>query len=76
MYIKDSFESKYQLLINGEEKVEIKQLENSKAFLDYSKENDDVYENLTDHNLTKKREMLIVNCFKRKKTQHFNCFYQ
>ena len=33
--IKDPFESKYQLLINGREKVGIKTLKNPKAFIDY-----------------------------------------
>ena len=36
LYIKDPFKSKYQLLINGREKVEIKTLKNSEAFIDYS----------------------------------------
>ena len=33
--VKDPFESKYQLLINGGEKVGIKKLKNLKAFIDY-----------------------------------------
>ena len=36
LYVKDPFESKYQLLINGREKVGIKKFKNSKAFIDYS----------------------------------------
>ena len=34
------------LLIHGREKVDIKKLKNSKAFIDYSQTIDDVYENL------------------------------
>ena len=34
LYVKDPFESKYQLLINGREKVGIKKLKNPKAFND------------------------------------------
>ena len=45
LYLKDPFESKYQLLINGWEKVGIKTLKNPKAFTDYSQTTDDVYEN-------------------------------
>ena len=41
LYVKDPFELKYQLLINGREKVGIKKL-----VLDYSQTIDDVYENL------------------------------
>ena len=48
LYIKDSFESKYQLLITGGEKVGIKKLKNPKAFTDYSQTNDNVCENLED----------------------------
>ena len=35
-YVKDPFESKYQLLINGREKVGIRTPKNQKAFIDYS----------------------------------------
>ena len=43
LHVKDPFESKYQLLINGREKVEIKKLKNPKAFIDYPQKMDDVY---------------------------------
>ena len=42
LYVKDPFESKYQLLINGREKVGIENLKNPKAFIDYSQTIDDV----------------------------------
>ena len=58
--VKDPFESKYQLPINGREKVAIKTLKNPKASIDYSQTIDDVYENLEDYNPTKKRRVLIV----------------
>ena len=60
LYVKDPLESKYQLLINGREKVGIKILKNPKAFIDYSQKIDDVYENLEDYNSTKKRRVLIL----------------
>ena len=56
LYVKDLFELKYQLLINGREKVGVEHLKNLKAFIDYSQTTDDVYENLEDYNPTKKRE--------------------
>ena len=59
-YVKDSFESKFWLLINEREKVGTEKLKNPKAFIDYSQTIDDVYENLDDYNLTKKRRVLIV----------------
>ena len=55
LYAKDPFESKYQLLINGRKKVRIKELKNSKAFIDYSKTIDDVYENLEDYIIQQKK---------------------
>ena len=60
LYVKEPFESKYPLLINGREKVGIKTPKNSKEFTDYSQTIDYVYENLEDHNPTKKRKVLIV----------------
>ena len=59
-YVKDPFESKYQLLINGKEKVGIEILKILKGSIDYSQTNEDVHENLEDYNPTKKRRVLIV----------------
>ena len=59
-YVKDPFKSKYQLLINGREKVGIENLKSPKAFIDYSQTIDDVNENLEDYNPTKRRRVLIV----------------
>ena len=58
--VKDQFQSKYQLLINGREKIRIETLKNPKAFIDYSQTTDDACENLEDHNQTKKRRVLMV----------------
>ena len=60
LYVKNPFESKYQLLINGREKVEIKHEKNPKVFIDYSQIIDDVSVNLKDYNPTIKRKVLIV----------------
>ena len=56
LYISDPFESKYQLLINGREKVGVKKLKNRKALIDFSQTIDDVYENLENYNPTKKKK--------------------
>ena len=50
LYVEDLFESRYQLLIKGQEKVKIKQAKNQKALIDYSQTTDGVYENLKDYN--------------------------
>ena len=56
LYLKYPLESKYQLLINGREKVGIENLKNPKTFIDYSQIVDDVYENVEDYNPAKKGE--------------------
>ena len=56
LYVKDPFESKYQLLINGSERVHIKEIKkNPKILIGCLQAIDDVYENLEDCNPTKKR---------------------
>ena len=66
LYVKDSFQSKYQLLLfNRSGKVRIKQRKNPKEFIDYSQKINLVYENLYYDPrsiiiLTKKRKVFIV----------------
>ena len=60
LYVKNPFESKYQLLLNGREKVGLENLKNLKEFIDYSQTIDDAYENVEDYSLTKKRTVLKV----------------
>ena len=66
LYIKDSFQSKYQLLLfNRSGKVRIKQRKNPKEFIDYSQKVNHIYENLYYDPrsiiiLTKKRKVFIV----------------
>ena len=60
LYVKDSLKSKYQLVINGRERVEIENSKNPKVFIDYSRKIDGVYKNLEDYSATKKSS---VNSF-------------
>ena len=60
LYVEYPFRSKYQLVINGREKVVIENLKNPKVLTDYSQTIDDVYGNLGDYNPTMKRRVLIV----------------
>ena len=60
LYIKDQFESKYRLFINGREKVGIKRLKFPTVFNDYSQITDHVYKNLEDYNPIKKTRVLIA----------------
>ena len=56
LYVKDPFESKYQLLSNGRVKVGNEILKNPRAFIDCSQTIDDIYENAEACNPTKKGE--------------------
>ena len=60
LYVKNPSKSKYQLLMNGREKVGNENLKNPKAFIDYSQIIDDVCESLEDYNPTKKTRVLKV----------------
>ena len=59
-YFKDPFESKYQVLVNGKEKVRIEHGKNPKSYIDYSQTIDDAYERLEGYNPTNRRKALIV----------------
>ena len=60
LYPKDPYEAKYQLLINKRESTGLKYLNYSKAFIEYSNDMDDIYENIEEYNLSKKPKILIV----------------
>ena len=47
-------------MIKKREDVGIKQLNESKAFVEYSPYKDDIYNNIDDYNPTRKRKILIV----------------
>ena len=56
LYVKDPFEPKYQLRINGRENVGIKQIKNPVSFIDYFQTIDDIYQNLESYNPRKKQK--------------------
>ena len=60
LYAKDPYEAKYQLLINKRESTGLKYLNDSKVFIEYSNDMDDIYEKIEEHNSNKKRKILIV----------------
>ena len=50
LYAKDPYEAKYQLLINKWESAGLKHLNNSKAFVEYSIDMNEIYNNIGEHN--------------------------
>ena len=60
LYSKDLFEAKYQYLIIKREKVGLKHYDDSKAFIKYSNDMQDVYNNIEKYILGKKRKVLII----------------
>ena len=60
LYAKDPYEAKYQLLIKKRESTDLKHLNDSKAFIEYSNDLDDIYKTIEECNPNKKRKILIV----------------
>ena len=60
LYAKDLSEPKYEYLIKNRENAGIKHLNDSKAFIECLNTMDDVYENIDDYNLNRKRKILII----------------
>ena len=60
LYAKDLSEPKYEYLIKNRKNVGIKHLNDSNAFIECSNTMDEVYENIDDYNLSRKRKNLIV----------------
>ena len=60
LYEKNPYEAKYQYLIKKRENVGLHHFDDRKAFIEYSNDMQDVYKNIEDYNLEKKRKILIV----------------
>ena len=60
LYAKDLSEPKYEYLIKNRENAGIKDVNDSKAFIECSNTMDDVYENIDYYNPIRKRKILIV----------------
>ena len=57
LYSNDPYKAKYQYLINKREKVGIDHFNDSKAFIEYSNDMQDVYKIIEDYNPGKKRKV-------------------
>ena len=60
LYAKDPYEEKYQLLINKRENTGLNHFNDLEAFIEYSNDMQDVYKNIEEYNIGKKRKILIV----------------
>ena len=60
LYAKDLSEPKYEFLINKREQVGIKNLNDPHAFIEYSNDMNDVYENINNYNKNRDKKVLIV----------------
>ena len=60
LYAKDLTEPKYEFLINKREQAGIKNLNYPNAFIEYSNDMNDVYENINNYNKNRDKKVLIV----------------
>ena len=60
LYAKNPYEVKYQLIINKRENTSLKHFNDSKAFIEYSNDMDDIQKNIEENNPNKKQKTLIV----------------
>ena len=60
LYTKDPYELKYQFLINKKERIGLKHFNNSKAFIEYSNDMQDVHKNIDEYNSDREDKILIV----------------
>ena len=61
LYAKDPYEEKYQLAINERENTGLKYFNDSKAFIEYSNDMDDIHKNIKEYNPKKKLKILIAS---------------
>ena len=60
LYAKDPYKAKYPLLFNKRKSTGLKSLNDSKTFIEYSNNIDDIYKDIEDYNLNKKRKILYL----------------
>ena len=60
LHAKDPYETKYQFLINKQERTGLKHLNDSKAFIEYSNDMNDIYKSIEEYNPYNKSKILIV----------------
>ena len=59
-YAKYLYQAKYQFLINKRERSDLKHFNDSKAFIEYWNDMNEIFKNLEEYNTNKKCKILIV----------------
>ena len=59
-FTKKSYEVKYRFLINKRESSALKYFIDSKVFIEYSSDMDNIYKNIEEYSPNKKRKILIA----------------
>ena len=60
LYAKDLYKAKFQYLIDKRKNTGLKHFNDLKAFIEYSNDIQDVYENIDEYNIDKDRKILMV----------------
>ena len=60
LYAKGPYKAKYPLLFNKRKSTGLTSLNDSKAFIEYSNNVDDIYKDIEDYNPNKKRKILYL----------------
>ena len=60
LYAKDPYEAKYQFSVSKQESKHLKHFNDSKAFIEYSNDLDDIYKNIEEYDRNKKAKISIV----------------
>ena len=60
LYAKDPYEAKYQFSVSKQESKDLKHFNDSKAFIEYSNDLDDIYKNIEEYDRNKKAKISIV----------------
>ena len=58
--MKDPYVVKYQFSINKREGICVKHFNDPKSFIEYLNDIDNIYQNIEEYNLNKKRQIMIV----------------
>ena len=60
LYAKDTEKKRYQFVINKREQAGIKNLNDPRAFIEYSNDMNDVFDNIDDYNKNRDKKVLII----------------